>query len=156
RAPAERCGSGRTSRATPRPRSPADCRDSGPGPLQNRRAIPSSSSREASTLSLHLLCQGLQQLPRARLALADVVVAVEEGVLLGEDQARALAVRLELHGRQRGGDGIAADGHAVGDDDAPLRHDVLVDRVVGDERPALEAEAAALEAADTEIGLEAL
>src|SRR3546814_3954273 len=91
--------------------------------------------------SLQLSRQRLQQLAHACLALAGVVVAVEEGVLLGEDEARAAAGRLELHGRLRDGDAVAADGHGVGDDDALAGHDVLMERVVGDERPALEAEA---------------
>src|SRR3546814_6997657 len=63
---------------------------------------------------------------------------------------------MELHGRLRGGNAVAADGHGVGDDDAFAGHDVLEQRVVGDERAALEAEAAALEATDAEVGLEGL
>src|SRR5690606_33219455 len=105
-------------------------------------------------LPRQFLVQRFQQLARAGLALTDIVVAVEICALLGEDQARAGALLPELHGRLRGGDWIAVDGHPIGDDDPLVRHDVLENGVVGDRPAALEAEAAAFEAADAEVGFE--
>ena len=83
-------------------------------------------------------------LAAAGFAVGRPILVVKERALLGVGEPRARAVGLELDRRQRGGDPCLADRHGVSQDDALVGHDVLVDRVVANRRPAPEAEATPL------------
>src|SRR5216683_8162950 len=76
-----------------------------------------------------------------------------KGALLGEDHSRAGALRQELHRRQRERDPPLVEMHLIAEDDALVRHDILVKRVVDMDRAAGRAAADALSPADPEVEL---
>src|SRR5688572_8965438 len=102
-------------------------------------------------LPLQLPAKLLQQDARAALAAAGIVVAVEEHRLLGEGEARAGAGGRQHDGRQRGRDMRVVQAHVVAIDDAPVRHDVVIDRVESRYDAAALAPAQTLRAADAEV-----
>src|SRR5436190_9918152 len=93
----------------------------------------------------------VQKPTRALLAARRVVVAVEKDALLGEDQASALACRLELDRGQRDRNPVVAEVHVVGVDDAFVRHDVLVPAFEGMDRSAFRTAAVALAPAHPKV-----
>src|SRR5262249_53796554 len=93
----------------------------------------------------------VQEPATAVLSLPDRVGTLEEGALLGVDQARALAGRRYLHSREGDRDARVAGQHRIGQHDAPVEHDVEVDCVVAHRRAALLAEARDLLPADAKV-----
>ena len=97
--------------------------------------------------ALDLARERLQQLAPSGLAVGAVVGAVEIGALLGLDQQGAAALRHQLDRGERGGHRHLPGRHPVGEDQALVRHDVEVRRIVDDLGPGAEAEARDLVAA---------
>src|SRR5262249_1393837 len=85
------------------------------------------------------------------LAVGDTVEAVEGGALLGEGEPGALPLSFDLDRRQRDRDAAVVEMHVVGDDDALVRDDIVVERVVGMDGAALRAATRQLTAADAEV-----
>src|SRR5262245_3673620 len=91
------------------------------------------------------------QFARAMLALAGVVIAVEDRALLGIDQPRAGARRLDLGGAERHRDARLVQMQLVADDNPLVLDDVPIGPVIGVHRAARRPAADAFLAADAEI-----
>ena len=79
------------------------------------------------------------------------VSAVEERGLLCVDEPRAGADGLEFHRAKRCGDVLAVEGHRVRHHDAPVRHDIEIDRLVAGLGAVAAAKSPLFTASDAEV-----
>jgi hypothetical protein len=92
-----------------------------------------------------------EELAAALFPVLHLVAVAEIGALLCVDHARALGRRQEFERGERGRERNALQRHRIGGDDAAVLDQVEMHREVGDLRPALEAEARSLMAADADV-----
>src|SRR5262245_43800017 len=105
----------------------------------------------ARGLALQHGAECVQQGAHTSLAYGRIVKAFEEGALFGEYEAGAGPLGLELHRRQRDGDQRLVEGEVVGEDDAPVLHDLVVAAVEDVDGPARRATPARLAPANAEV-----